>query len=131
MNITDGPAHEAARKLRAKLNAAAIEALRSGKDWAEGPYEFPLPDLFPAEPQGLFEPVIYSVQCKAGPVDSTWMPPEGWRVIRHADWVAAGRPFDVDYARTARFDPQDGCPVCSGDCGAANPPVLYCPMRRD
>lgn len=22
-----------------------------------------------------------------------------------------------------------GCPVCSGDCGSANPPVVSCPMR--
>lgn len=21
-----------------------------------------------------------------------------------------------------------GCPVCSGDCGSANPPVMSCPM---
>ena len=21
-----------------------------------------------------------------------------------------------------------GCPVCSGDCGSANPPVMRCPM---
>lgn len=22
-----------------------------------------------------------------------------------------------------------GCPVCSGDCASANPPVILCPMR--
>lgn len=22
-----------------------------------------------------------------------------------------------------------GCPVCSGDCGSANPPVMNCPMK--
>lgn len=22
-----------------------------------------------------------------------------------------------------------GCPVCSGDCGSANPPVISCPMQ--
>ena len=22
-----------------------------------------------------------------------------------------------------------GCPVCSGDCGSANPPVMACPMQ--
>jgi hypothetical protein len=27
--------------------------------------------------------------------------------------------------------PHDGCcPVCGGDCGGANPPVLACPMRE-
>lgn len=25
----------------------------------------------------------------------------------------------------------EGCPVCSGDCGAANPPVLDCPLQSD
>ena len=24
---------------------------------------------------------------------------------------------------------QNGCPVCSGDCASANPPVLFCPMQ--
>lgn len=24
---------------------------------------------------------------------------------------------------------KNGCPVCSGDCGSANPPVLHCPMQ--
>lgn len=28
------------------------------------------------------------------------------------------------------FYPGAGCPVCSGDCAAANPPVLVCPMRE-
>lgn len=23
-----------------------------------------------------------------------------------------------------------GCPVCSGDCGSANPPVMFCPTSR-
>jgi hypothetical protein len=23
-----------------------------------------------------------------------------------------------------------GCPVCSGDCGSANPPVTACPMQK-
>lgn len=27
-------------------------------------------------------------------------------------------------------NPRD-CPACNGDCSAANPPVLNCPMRRD
>lgn len=25
----------------------------------------------------------------------------------------------------------DVCPVCQGDCGSANPPVIFCPMRSD
>lgn len=27
------------------------------------------------------------------------------------------------------LDAKEGCPVCSGDCGSANPPVIFCPMR--
>ena len=23
-----------------------------------------------------------------------------------------------------------GCPVCNGDCGSANPPVMSCPMSQ-
>ena len=22
-----------------------------------------------------------------------------------------------------------GCPICGGDCGSANPPIAFCPMR--
>lgn len=28
-----------------------------------------------------------------------------------------------------RFWLMSGCPVCSGDCDAANPPVTACPVR--
>jgi len=94
MSILDGPVHEAARGLRAKLDAAALEVLRSGRDWAEGPYKFPKPDPYPAAPQSLCEPVFYTVECESGAVGPDWVPPRGWRVIRHADWVAAGRPGD-------------------------------------
>jgi len=24
---------------------------------------------------------------------------------------------------------EEACPVCNGDCGSANPPVMFCPMR--
>jgi hypothetical protein len=37
---------------------------------------------------------------------------------------------EVDVLRTALDIFQSfGCPVCSGDCAAANPPVIMCPMR--
>lgn len=92
MRVGEGPAYEAARGLRAKLDAAALEVLRSGRSWAEGPYTFPEPDWFAPTP--LWEPQIVTVECKAGAVDDDWQPPHGWRMIRHADWVAAGRPGD-------------------------------------
>lgn len=31
----------------------------------------------------------------------------------------------IDAARTAK--PDEGCPLCNGDCSAANPPVTNCP----
>jgi len=83
-----------AEGLRAKLDAAALEALKAGKDWAEGPMTFDrgpsLEYLF--APRSLFEPVKHTAEVRAGPVDADWQPPHGWRVIRHADWVKAGRP---------------------------------------
>lgn len=74
--------------LRAKLDEAALLVLASGKDWAEGPVAFHSPEMHPS----LFEPHIYTAEVKGGPVSSDWVPPQDWRVIRHADWVAAGRP---------------------------------------
>ena len=26
--------------------------------------------------------------------------------------------------------PDEGCPLCNGDCSAANPPVMNCPMDK-
>lgn len=82
----------AAKGLREKLDAGALEALQAGKDWAEGPTEWSSPEPYPFEPRSLFEPTKYTAEVKAGPVASDWQPPHGWRVIRHADWIAAGRP---------------------------------------
>jgi hypothetical protein len=91
LDIATEAARQTMANLRAKLDARAIEVLQSGRDWAEGPTSF-VGDDYPSEPRGLSEPVEYAVEVKAGPVSSDWVPPEGWRVIRHADWVAAGRP---------------------------------------
>lgn len=33
-------------------------------------------------------------------------------------------------AEMARHYMQDGCPVCSGDCAGAMPPVTDCPIAR-
>ena len=40
----------------------------------------------------------------------------------------AGEELDaaIDAARTAK--PEEGCPLCNGDCSAANPPVTNCPL---
>jgi hypothetical protein len=36
----------------------------------------------------------------------------------------------IDALAAALKDVQSrGCPICSGDCGAANPPVYSCPMH--
>lgn len=77
-----------ATRLRSKLDRAALLVLSSGRDWAEGPVSFHGPEI--AKP--LFEPHAYTAEVKGGPVDADWVPPHGWRVIRHADWVAAGKP---------------------------------------
>lgn len=53
--------------------------------------------------------------------------------------VAVDSPFMVEQWNTRTVDTEllealkavrsYGCPVCSGDCGSANPPVIYCPMQ--
>lgn len=47
-----------------------------------------------------------------------------------AEAVAALGECDTLHAKIAgRFHPV--CPICSGDCGAANPPMTFCPMRGE
>jgi hypothetical protein len=84
-------ARVASREMRVKLDSAALETLKSGSDWAEGPPEFEC-DPHPFEACSLFEPMKHTIVVKAGPVPTGWNPPYGWSVIRHADWVAAGKP---------------------------------------
>ncbi len=48
------------------------------------------------------------------------------RAASRVERVEAALREMVDYLDTAL---RDGCWVCSGDCGAANPPVLCCPVR--
>lgn len=81
-------AAEITKGLRTELDRAALLVLSSGKDWAEGPVSFHGPEMHAS----LFEPHIYTAEVKGGPVERDWVPPEGWRVIRNADWVAAGKP---------------------------------------
>ncbi|QTH19780.1 hypothetical protein HRJ34_15555 [Rhizorhabdus wittichii] len=81
-------AHNVAKGLRTKLDRAALLVLASGRDWAEGPVSFHGPET--GKP--LFEPHVYTAEVKGGSVGPDWVPPHGWKVIRHADWVAAGKP---------------------------------------
>ena len=77
--------------LRRQLDAAAIEALKSGSDWAEGPIEDPNPNLWMDTWNILDQPKVeFTVRC--GPVSADYVPPAGWRVVRRADWLAAGMP---------------------------------------
>jgi hypothetical protein len=90
--VVDVPA-QVVRQLRGQLDAAAIEVLRGGQDWVEGPIEWG--DDNPFSTTSLFEPRSLSGQVRGGPAPSPdYVPPPGWRIIRHADWVAAGRPGD-------------------------------------
>lgn len=88
--MPDTPAIVGTKGLRLKLDAAAIAVLQSGRSWGEGPYTFPQPDYF--DPRPLWEPVVHSIECKGGAVPHDWLPPSGWRMVRYADWFAAGRP---------------------------------------
>lgn len=77
----------AVSQFREKLDAAALKVLMGGKDWAEGPIEWD--DDFFRDPA---PPIIDRLSVRCGPVEPDWQPPHGWRVIRHSDWVAAGKP---------------------------------------
>lgn len=83
---------EVARKLRQKLDGAALDALRSGMDWCESLTCEP-PDPFPK--WTLFDGPVEVMVVKAGPMKPGGIPPVGYRVIRHSDWIAAGRPGDA------------------------------------
>jgi hypothetical protein len=84
------------RQLRAKLDAAALDVLRSGRDWGEGPVNFTSPDMSDAfSTRSLWDPIAIVVEAKGGAVATDWEPPEGWSVVRFAAWDAAGRPGDL------------------------------------
>lgn len=82
-----------ARDLRSKLDSAALKALRSGMDWAEGPVWSNASDPF-------LSPDIRSIEMmvKAGPIPPGTDAPAGFRVIRVEDWIAAGRPGEKSAA---------------------------------
>lgn len=68
--------------LRKKLDAAALEALRAGQDWIE-------------ECAVVSDIAYPSTVSKLGSAVAPGSPvPIGFRVIRHADWLKAGRPGD-------------------------------------
>lgn len=39
------------------------------------------------------------------------------------------RTVDTELLEALKAVRSYGCPVCSGDCGSANPPMIYCPMQ--
>ena len=80
---------EATRALRRKLDAAALEALEAGFDWCEAE-EIEQDDYF--TPRPLWEPLVVEISVKAGPIAAGSAIPSGYRVIRHSDWIKAGRP---------------------------------------
>lgn len=113
MNLESEAMRNAIADLRRRLDAGAIEALRSGMDWAEGPVKDPDP-LRWMKPFDLFQPMKLEMEVKAGPVEpGTFMPTasmisEGWRLIRHEDWVKAGRPGDTQTVLDVT-QPRCGC----------------------
>lgn len=84
---------EAAAKLRQKLDAAALEALQEGFDWCE--CLTPEPPVFSFAPDPSAYPAL-EIVIKAGNIHPGTPCPSGYQVIRHADWVAAGRPGLTD-----------------------------------
>lgn len=90
-----GAIRAAAAGLRRQLDARALEALMAGNDWAEGPVSNTSPDPFAI--MNLFEPIKVGVEVKAGPIPPGSDAPAGFRVIRNADWLAAGKPGLAGY----------------------------------
>lgn len=71
--------------LRAKLDAAALEALQAGHDWCEI-------DGVDLDRELNIHAVKYTVAVTAGPIPAGSVAPPRSRVIRHSDWVKAGKP---------------------------------------
>jgi NTP pyrophosphatase (non-canonical NTP hydrolase) len=49
------------------------------------------------------------------------------------NWTTAARAIAARQAEAplaSGAPPFDCCPICGGDCAAANPPVLHCPMKE-
>lgn len=129
MSLESEAAKEAIADLRRRLDEGALEALRSGKDWAEGPMQDPDP-LRWMKPFDIFQPQRIEIEVKCGPVEpGNYVLPEGWRAIRHADWIAAGRPGDVQTMEDLA-SPRCGCSpdvarrviVDHGTCGMGGCP---------
>lgn len=122
-------ASKAIADLRKRLDTAALDALRSGMDWVEGKMEDPDPHRF-MRPFDIFQPVTIEMRVKAGPAEpGLFEPTEEWRVIRHADWLAAGRPGDVGEVEEIA-NPRCGCTsdvarrviIDNGTCGKGGCP---------
>lgn len=48
---------------------------------------------------------------------------------RYGVQAASATPSQRLDAATVEREGEEGCSVCNGDCGAANPPPIFCPMR--
>ena len=77
----------------------------------------------------------WSVRCFGG--CAVEGPECGTKEKACAAWDAVPRKADIDgrnaviaeLVGAVRFFESYGCPVCHGDCGSANPPVIGCPMQ--
>jgi len=79
-------------QLRVRLDRLALEALRSGMDWVEGPIEDVDPNRWMRDPNP-FEPHTIDITVRCGAVErNTFTPIYPFRIIKHDDWIAAGRP---------------------------------------
>lgn len=92
-NMLSELASQTAKGLRQKLDAAALEALQEGFDWCE--CMTPEPPAFSFVPEQASYPLL-TIVIKAGKIHPGAPCPSGHMVIRHADWVAAGRPGLTD-----------------------------------
>lgn len=81
--------YAAANRFRAVLDDAALEALRAGMDWAESRL-LEAPAARPKDPG--FAAYVSIMSVRAGPIAPGSDAPAGWYVIRHSEWLAAGRP---------------------------------------
>lgn len=86
--MADEMANEAYRNLAAQLEDAALDALSAGRDWCEG---FAT-DISGPRRRFYSSDAGVSLMMHGGSIPPGSPCPPGYRVIRHADWVAAGKP---------------------------------------
>ncbi len=64
----------------------------------------------------------------AGIAKTGWVSAD-YNVVGIADADVAMRLCEHIVTAIEGTDLESPCPVCSGDCSSANPPVIYCPMK--